>query len=82
MKRVKAACILQTLVFLQKPEMGYSKEHALEINREEIEHYKAALERAHIRYQILNEAEQEDGSIVVHVRKQYNNKTNIEEYFE
>ena len=50
MKRVKAACILQTLVFSQKPEMGYSKEKAIQINHEEIEHYKKMLERAKTRY--------------------------------
>ena len=82
MKRVKAACILQTLVFAQKPEMGYSKDRALAINKEEIEHYKATLERAKTRYQILDTVEQEDGSVVVHVRKQYNNKVDISEYFE
>ncbi len=82
MKRVKAACILQTLVFAQKPEMGYSKDRALQINKEEIEHYKATLERAKTRYQIIDTAEQEDGSIVVHVRKQYNDKADVSEYFE
>lgn len=82
MKRVKAACILQTLVFAQKPEMGYSKDRALDINKEEIEHYKATLERAKTRYQIIDTAEQEDGSIVVHVRKQYNDKADVAEYFE
>lgn len=82
MKRVKAACILQTLVFAQKPEMGYSKERALKINHEEIEHYKATLERARTRYQIVDLTEQEDGSIVVHVRKQYNDKADVSEYFE
>ncbi len=82
MKRVKAACILQTLVFAQKPEMGYSKERALKINQEEIEHYKATLERAKTRYQIIDTVEQEDGSIVVHVRKQYNDKADVSEYFE
>lgn len=81
MKRVKAACILQTLVFAQKPEMGYSKERALKINQEEIEHYKDALQRAKTRYQIIDTVEQEDGSIVVHVRKQYNDKTDVSEYF-
>lgn len=40
MKRVKAACILQTLIFAQKPEMGYTKDRALQINKEEVEHYK------------------------------------------
>lgn len=82
MKRVKAACILQTLVFAQKPEMGYSKDRALKINQEEIEHYKATLERAKTRYQITDTVEQEDGSIVVHVRKQYNDKADVSEYFE
>lgn len=80
-KRVKAACILQTLVFAQKEEMGYSKERALKINHEEIEHYKSMLERARTRYQIIDETEQEDGSIVVHVRKQYNDKADVSEYF-
>ena len=82
MNRDNAACILQTLVFGQKPEMGYSKDRALRINNEEIEHYKATLERAKTRYQIMDTVEQEDGSIVVHVRKQYNDKADVSEYFE
>lgn len=82
MKRVKAACILQTLVFSQKPEMGFHKERALQINKDEFEHYKAALERARTRYQIIDAVEQDDGSIIVHVRKQYNDKADVSEYFE
>lgn len=82
MKRVKAACIFQTLIFAQKPEMGYSRERALKINREEIEHYKTVLERSRTRYQITDTAEQEDGSIIIHVRKQYNDKSDVSEYFE
>ena len=81
MKRVKSACILQTLVFAQKPEHNYSKEYSLKLNREEIEHYKASLERAKTRYQLLDTAEQDDGSIVVHVRKQYSDKVDVSEYF-
>lgn len=82
MKRVKAACILQTLIFTQKPEMCYSKERALQINKEEFEHYKATLERSKTRYQIIDTIEQDDSSIVVHVRKQYNDKADVSEYFE
>lgn len=82
MKRVKSACILQTLIFAQKSDMGYSSERALKINREKVEHYKATLERANTRYQITDTVEQEDGSIIVHVRKQYNDKTDVSEYFE
>ncbi|MBE6561101.1 MAG: hypothetical protein E7662_08235 [Ruminococcaceae bacterium] len=81
MKRVKAACILQTLVFSQKAELGYSREHALKLNREEIAHYKTLLERSRTRYQIADTVEQEDGSIIVHVRKQYNDTADVSEYF-
>ena len=81
MKRVKAACILQTLVFSQKPEMGYSKETALKINQEEIERYKKNLERVSTRYQIVDTDEQEDGSVIVRVRKQYNDHVDVSEYF-
>lgn len=81
MKRVKAGCILQTLVFSQKPEMGYSKERALKLNHEEFEHYKATLERVRTRYQIDETIEKEDGSLMVRVRKQYNDKTDVSEYF-
>ena len=81
MKRVKAACILQTLVFSQKPEMGYSKESALKINQEEIERYKKNLERTRTRYQIIDTVEQSDGSIILRVRKQYNDRTDVSEYF-
>lgn len=82
MKRVKAACIFQTLIFAQKPEMGYNKEQALKLNLEDIEHYKKNLERARTKYQITDTLEQEDGSVVIRVRKQYNNKTDVSEYFE
>ena len=82
MKRVKAACILQTLVFSQKPELNYSKKQALEINHKEIEHYKETLERAKTRYQIIDTAEQEDGSVIIHIRKQYNDRADVSEYFE
>lgn len=81
MKRVKAACILQTLVFAQKPDMGYSRERALRINHEEIEHYKATLERTGTRYQITDTADQDDGSVIIRVRKQYNDRSDVSEYF-
>ena len=81
MKRVKAACILQTLVFSQKPEMGYSKESALKIDQEEIERYKKNLERTRTKYQIVDTVEQSDGSVILRVRKQYNDRTDVSEYF-
>jgi len=81
MKRVQAACILQTLVFSQKPELGLSREQAETINRSEVEAYKKTLERTGTRYQLLDEQVREDGAVVVHVRKQYNEKTDVQEYF-
>ena len=81
MKRVKAACILQTLVFSQRPELGLSAEEALNSNRTEVEHYKASLERTKTRYQISDMTEESDGSITLRVRKQYSDRADVEEYF-
>lgn len=81
MKRVKAACIQQTLVFSQKPELSMDKNQALRLNTEEFSHYKATLEHTGTRYQIVDSAAQEDGSLIVRVRKQYNDKADVSEYF-
>ena len=81
MKRVKAGCILQTLVFLQKDDCGFSKESQLRYNREEVEKYKKDLEKNKTRYQIVSVEEQDDASIIVRVRKHLNDKINVSEYF-
>jgi hypothetical protein len=73
MKRVKAACILQTLVFAQKDDCG--------LNHDEVSRYKATMDRSRTRYQITEETEQSDGSVLVRVRKQYNDKADVSEYF-
>lgn len=82
MKRVKAACILQTLVFMQKEDCGLSRNAILEANRRELATYKKTLERTGTRYQIVSEEEQENGSILVRVRKQYNDRADVSEYFQ
>ena len=81
MKRVEAACIFQTLVFKQKEELGLSKEAASVINHEELEKYKAGLEKTNTRYQITEQTDMADGSVLVRVRKQYNDRTDVSEYF-
>ncbi|MBQ4509647.1 MAG: hypothetical protein II984_02890 [Clostridia bacterium] len=81
MKRVKSGCIFQTLIFVQKKEYGLSKEQQLQYNRAELEKYKAELEKNKIRYQITSTEEQNDGSIIICVRKQINDKTDVSEYF-
>lgn len=81
MKRIKAACILQTLLFSQKEENGFTPQQALEINRKELDQYRSSLERTRTRHQITDVQETADGSILVRVRKQYNAKADVEEYF-
>ena len=81
MKRVKAACILQTLVFSLKEDCGLTAEEQRKLNRDECNRYRAALEESRIRYQITEEAEQTDGSLLIRVRKQYNDKADVTEYF-
>jgi len=81
MKRVQAACIMQTLLFTQKEEHGFSRERALQLNLDEFDQYKAMLHHSNIRHRITAVQELEDGSILVHVRKQYNAKVNVDEYF-
>ncbi len=81
MKRIRSACIAQTLIFSQKPDAGYSKDHALRLNRNELDSYKTSLDRARTRYIILDEQVCDDGSIVIRVKKQYNHTADVSEYF-
>ena len=82
MKRVKAGCIMQTLVFMQKNDGYLSRNSILEANRREVERYFQTLDRTHTRYQIVSQEEQEDGSIILRIRKQYNDKVDVSEYFQ
>ena len=81
MKRVKAACILQTLVFAQKEDCGLTREQQLTVNHDEVTRYKATMDRSRIRYQVTEETEQSDGSVLVRVKKQYNERADVSEYF-
>jgi len=70
MKRIKSACICQTLHFTLKEDA----EHQWAVNqvKQELEHYKKGLERKCIQHKILEESTQEDGSIILKIIKQYN----------
>lgn len=70
MKRVKAACICQTLHFLLKEDLGH--EYAARQVQEEVAHYKKTLERNHTKYKIVEETVQPDDSIIIRIIKQYN----------
>lgn len=70
MKRVKAACITQTLHFLLKEDLGH--DYAVKLVSEEVKKYKEQLNRNRTQYKILSEETQADGSIVIEIKKQYN----------
>lgn len=70
MKRVKAACICQTLHFLLKENLPH--EMAVKLVRQEVEQYQRDLERRHTRYKIVEQSDEPDGSILLKVIKQYN----------
>jgi hypothetical protein len=70
MKRIKAACVNQTLHFMLKEDYGH--DYAKRLVQEEVNKYKSGLDKRHTKYKILSENEQEDGSIIIEIKKQYN----------
>ena len=79
MSRLHASC--RRFSSRKKEDQGLSREKALQLNRDEFEQYKALLYHTNTRHLITGVQEMEDGSILVHVRKQYNAKVNVDEYF-
>ena len=65
MKRIKAACLCQTLHFQQKEDVPY--EEAVRLTDGEVETHKKALERSRTQYRILEQSRQADGSIVLKI---------------
>ena len=70
MKRVKEACICQTLHFMLKEDIDH--EYAVKLVKDEIEKYKASLEKSRTQYKIVSEDAQPDGSVIIKIIKQYN----------
>lgn len=79
MKRIKSACLEQTIHFMLKDGMGSAM--AKKEVQQEYEKYKIQLEHNRTKYKILEENPLSDGSIIIKIKKQYNNH-NIGEYFE
>ncbi len=71
MKRVKAACICQTLHFMLKEDVAH--DWAVKQVELDVEQYKKTLERNRTQYKIVEQTTQADGSIMIKVIKQYNN---------
>lgn len=80
MKRIQSACIMQIIRFQQKEGIGLSHNEIRALNHAEVERFKEQLEVTKKRYRIDSESEEADGSILVSIRKEYNEKTNIGEY--
>ena len=70
MKRIKAACIKQTLHFLLKEDINHDL--AVKLVREEVDKYKMQLDRNRTQYKILAESVEPEGSVMVEILKQYN----------
>lgn len=81
MRRIKAACLEQTIHF-QTTDAQYHKRESIEREtRQEFEAYKAGLERKKTKFKVVNELPQNDGTLVVKIKKQYNSH-NCGEYLD
>lgn len=70
MKRIKAACLTQTLHFMLKENTDH--DYAVKFVSEEVKKYKEQLNRNKVQYKILSEEIQADGSVIMEIKKQYN----------
>ena len=70
MKRVKAACICKTLHFMLKDDLRH--DYAVKLVKEEVEKYKASLDKNRTKYKIVSEETQSNGSVMIKIIKQYN----------
>lgn len=60
---------------------GIDHDDAVALVRREVEHYRRRMEENRIKYKIVEEQEQPDGSIVVKVMRQYNS-TSVGDYLD
>lgn len=79
MKRIKSACLLQTVCFQSSD--PYPSEFNKRQIRQEYETYKTSMLRRGTKFKILKETVCPDGSIIVELKKQ-NNQQPIGEYFD
>ena len=70
MKRVKTACLEQTIHFQLKEDLPRTM--AVQEVQREVESYKAQLVRKNTKFKIVDESVQQDGSIILKIKKQHN----------
>ena len=50
----------------------FGHDYAVRAVKEEVEKYKASLDKSRTKYKIIEETEQGDGSVIIKIKKQYN----------
>lgn len=71
MKRIKFACLEQTIHFQLKEDIAGHTMAAAAV-KEELVQYKTQLDRKHVKYKIIEENVQSDDSIILKIKRQYN----------
>ncbi len=69
MKRILSACLCQLIHFSVKVNVSAEEQHRMVA--EEYEKYRHSLERSRTKYKILQELYQEDGSLMIEIRREY-----------
>ncbi len=72
MRRIKAACIEQTIHFTAKDQEMQNKASIERDTRKEYEDYKVSLERKRVKFKLVEESPQDDGSLIIKLKRQYN----------
>lgn len=71
MKRIQKAYLTQTVIFSNHN--GETTAYARKLIEEEYKKYIKKLDVSRTKYQLLSEHKNNDGSIVIEIKKQYNN---------
>ena len=71
MRRIISACVEQTMHFRLKDRT--EPKLAAKLTGEEFEAYKMKLDRDMVQYSVLDEQRQSDGSLIIKIKRQYNN---------
>ena len=71
MKRIQSACLEQTIRFAMKDDIP--REEARQMVQAEYRHYLEQMDRNRTGYKVLEELPQADGSLIVRLKRQYNN---------
>ena len=80
MKRIKSACITQTIQFSNVE--GKGSEYSRRKVQEELARYKRRLDRERTRYKILSEEILDDGSVIMEIVKEYANNKSVGNYLD